>query len=100
MGSPERGQLKRLAETDRAAVTIEVDGEAVSALAGDSVMVAVLASRRALRLADFGGGSRAGFCLMGACQDCWVWGADGVRLRACTTEVEAGLAIRTQPEPP
>ncbi|HCV75331.1 MAG TPA: NAD(FAD)-dependent dehydrogenase, partial [Pseudomonas sp.] len=37
--------------------------------------------------------------LMGACQDCWVWTADGERLRACGTEVREGLQIlTTQPE--
>jgi hypothetical protein len=35
-------------------------------------------------------GRRAGFCLMGACQDCWVWTEQGERLRACSTEVSAG----------
>jgi NADH dehydrogenase/NADH:ubiquinone oxidoreductase subunit G len=36
---------------------------------------------------------------MGACQDCWVWTADGERLRACTTVVEEGMhIITTQPE--
>ena len=29
--------------------------------------------RGALRAAEFGPEARAGFCLMGACQDCWVW---------------------------
>jgi NADH dehydrogenase/NADH:ubiquinone oxidoreductase subunit G len=30
---------------------------------------------------------------MGACQDCWVALADGRRVRACTTPVEAGMAV-------
>ena len=46
-----------------------------------------------LRDSEFGDGARAGFCLMGACQDCWVWMADGGRLRACTTPVVDGLSI-------
>ena len=33
---------------------------------------------------------------MGACQDCWVWTADGHRLRACSTTVEEGMHIVTQ----
>jgi NADH dehydrogenase/NADH:ubiquinone oxidoreductase subunit G len=37
----------------------------------------------------------AGFCLMGACQDCWIWDDDGRRLRACTTYAEQGMRIRT-----
>ena len=38
-------------------------------------------------------GTRAGFCLMAACQDCWVRLADGRRLRACSTPVEPGMAV-------
>jgi predicted molibdopterin-dependent oxidoreductase YjgC len=33
---------------------------------------------------------------MGACQDCWVWTAQGERLRACSTEVRDGLDIITR----
>jgi NADH dehydrogenase/NADH:ubiquinone oxidoreductase subunit G len=40
---------------------------------------------------------RSGFCLMGACQDCWVWTEDGERLRACTTVVREGLRVTTEP---
>ena len=36
---------------------------------------------------------RAGFCLMGACQDCWVELADGRRVQACSTTVEPGMAV-------
>jgi len=91
----DQGRLHRLAETGRAALTITVDGKAVSALAGDTVMVAVLSNGRTLKQAEFGGGNRAGFCLMGACQDCWMWTADGDRLRACTTPVTPGMDLIT-----
>lgn len=89
----------RLAETTRERVPIVIDGHPVEALAGDTLMVALLNNVRHLRESEFGDGQRAGFCLMGACQDCWVWTARGERLRACTTVVEAGLHIITkQPE--
>jgi predicted molibdopterin-dependent oxidoreductase YjgC len=92
-------RFTRLAETDRPRVRIVIDGHAVDALAGDTLMVAVLNNARHLRESEFGDGRRAGFCLMGACQDCWVWTADGARLRACTTVVEKGMHIVTkQPE--
>jgi len=96
MSGQPTGRLRRLAETARAPVTIRVDGVPVTALAGDTVLVAVLAAGRVLRQADFGGGDRAGFCLMGACQDCWMWTAAGERLRACTTPVAAGMDLATQ----
>jgi len=93
------GRFVRLAETGRANVTIVVDGEAVTALEGDTLMVAMLGRGRHLRTSEFGDDRRAGFCLMGACQDCWVWTAGGERLRACTTVVEEGMQIVTnQPE--
>jgi predicted molibdopterin-dependent oxidoreductase YjgC len=89
----------RLAETDRARVRIVIDGKPVDALAGDTLMVALLNNVRSLRESEFGDGRRAGFCLMGACQDCWVWTAHGTRLRACTTVVAEGMNIVTrQPE--
>jgi NADH dehydrogenase/NADH:ubiquinone oxidoreductase subunit G len=37
---------------------------------------------------------------MGACQDCWVWSAEGGRIRACTTPVADGMALFTEPQPP
>jgi predicted molibdopterin-dependent oxidoreductase YjgC len=46
-----------------------------------------------LRRFEFDEGRRAGFCFMAACQDCWVELADGRRLRACSTPVEAGMAV-------
>ena len=89
----------RLAETNRARVRIVIDGQPVEALAGDTLMVAMLNNVRSLRESEFGDGRRAGFCLMGACQDCWVWTRDGARLRACTTVVAEGMNIVTrQPE--
>jgi len=91
------GRFRRLDETDRAPVRLTVDGSDITALAGDTLMVAMLANGLALRSAEFGPERRAGFCLMGACQDCWVRDADGNNLRACSTEVTEGLAISTQP---
>ena len=80
-------------------MTFSLDGQPASALQGDTLLVAVLQNRGSLRTSEFGDGKRAGFCLMGACQDCWVWTADGERLRACTTVVAEGMHIvTTQPE--
>lgn len=86
----------RLAEEARARVRILIDGQMVAALAGDTLIVALLSHVGHLRESEFGDGQRAGFCLMGACQDCWVWTAGGERLRACTTVVEEGMHIVTQ----
>ena len=91
------GRLARAIEPGGARVHILVDGERVAAYAGESVLVAVLAARNALRRHEFGDEPRAGFCLMGACQDCWVWQDEGPRLRACSTFVSQGMRLRTMP---
>lgn len=87
------GQFVRLAELDRPALTLFVDGQPVSALAGDTVLTALLTAGRIVRQSEFGDGARAGFCLMGACQDCWVFTEGGTRIRACTTMATAGLRL-------
>ena len=87
--------LRRVAETDREAVVFSIDGEAASALVGDTVLTAVLTQVDRLRRNEFSGEARAGFCMMGACQDCWIETVDGARLRACSTFVEPGMALLT-----
>lgn len=89
-------RLVRLAETSRPPVTLFVDGRPVRALEGDTLLVAMLTAIDHVRDSEFGDGRRAGFCFMGACQDCWVWTEDGRRLRACSTIVEAGMRISTR----
>jgi predicted molibdopterin-dependent oxidoreductase YjgC len=88
-------QLQRVAEMDRQLVEIQIDGWQLSAMAGDTILVAMLTQRGLLRQKQEGEAAGAGFCLMGACQDCWVWLEDGRRVRACTTYVEPGISIRT-----
>jgi predicted molibdopterin-dependent oxidoreductase YjgC len=96
MGAAPQPRFFRLGETGRPQVTIIVDGIAVQAFVGDTLLVAVLTHSGKLRRSEFGGTARAGFCLMAACQDCWVWTVAGERLRACDTPVEAGLSIVTE----
>jgi predicted molibdopterin-dependent oxidoreductase YjgC len=91
------GRFVRVAEKQRQPVTLVIDGKSVQALQGDTLLVAMLSTTRQLRSSEFGDGNRAGFCLMGACQDCWVQTAQGDRLRACSTPVSEGLSISTQP---
>lgn len=86
----------RLAEISRAPVAFHIDGAPATALHGDTLLVAIMNAARTLRSSEFDEGRRAGFCLMGACQDCWVWTEDGERLRACSTEVRDGLRIVTR----
>ena len=89
-------QLLRVAEAGRAPVSFFLDGVEVSALAGDTVLTAILMQQRHVRHSEFSGEPRAGFCMIGACQDCWVRSEDGVRLRACSTLVLDGMRLVTQ----
>lgn len=94
--------LHRVAETGRPELTLHIDGQPARALVGDTVLTAVLTHHARLRRHERTGDPHAGFCLMGACQDCWVQLDDpaapdgrGPRLRACSTPVQAGMAVRT-----
>ena len=91
--------LTRLAVGRRPALAFELDGRPCSGFAGDTVLTAVLAQGDVLRHTDLGGAPRAGFCAMGACQDCWMDSADGPRLRACSTPLQAGMRLLTRREP-
>jgi predicted molibdopterin-dependent oxidoreductase YjgC len=79
----------------RDAIAFTLDGRACTALEGDTVLTAILTQGERLRESDFSDVPRAGFCLMGACQDCWVQLDSGERLRACTTMLVPGMNVRT-----
>jgi D-hydroxyproline dehydrogenase subunit gamma len=88
-------RLRRVAEVDRPELVLTVDGQVIQALLGDTVLTAVMTNGGHLRISEFGDGERAGFCLMGACQDCWMWTEAGDHIRACSTPAEAGMRLRT-----
>ena len=90
------GQFRRVAERERRRIAFSLDGVETEALEGDTILTAILTTRGHLRIAEFTEAPRGGFCLMGACQDCWVATADGAALRACTTFVAEGMAIVTR----
>jgi predicted molibdopterin-dependent oxidoreductase YjgC len=92
--------LHRVAEGNRKPVNFVLNGRALKALAGDTVLTAVLTHSAQLRFNEFSGEPRAGFCLMGACQDCWVATESGRRLRACSTFIEEGMRLVTGAEGP
>lgn len=92
--------LHRVAESGRRPVGFVLNGQALTALAGDTVLTAVLTHGTKLRFSEFSGEPRAGFCMMGACQDCWVVTESGQRLRACGTFIEEGMRLVTDAEGP
>lgn len=88
-----RPQFRRLAEERRPAVNFFIDGRPAQALQGDTVLTSLLLNGWRLRTSEFGDGARAGFCNMGACQDCWITLESGARLRACSAFVEEGMRV-------
>ncbi|WP_334011178.1 (2Fe-2S)-binding protein [Burkholderia cepacia] len=99
-GIPDDGaQFVRVAERERAAVAFTLDGRPALALAGDTVLTAILVAQRRVRVSEFSGQPRAGFCLIGACQDCWVRTETGARVRACSTPIAEGMRILTSARP-
>lgn len=85
--------VTRLLDQQREALAFTVDGEAVAAKHGDTLLTAMLAAGLDhVRTSEFGDGGRAGFCWMGACQDCWVV-VEGRVVRACTTLVQPGMQV-------
>ena len=89
------GQLVRLVDRDRPELTVHVNGEPWTVQSGDTVMTVLLTRSMHLGKGEFGQPHRSGFCLMGACQGCWVEIDDGRRTRACGHLVEEGMHIRT-----
>src|SRR3569623_1293664 len=89
-------RVVRLAESGRKTFPITVDGVLREAAEGETLMVALLTSGSTLRDSEFGDGRRAGFCLLGACQDCWEWPAKGERMRACSTPAAPAMSLVTK----
>lgn len=91
-----RPQFQRRFRRDEAHVPFTIDGTPYSGRHGDTVLVAMLSVTGRLRTSEFTSEPRAGFCLIGACQDCFVTLVCGTRVRACTTPLEAHMAFTTR----
>ena len=92
------GQFHRLSELNRPTLRFTINGEPAEGLTGDTLLAAILNCGLELRHSEFSETRRAGFCLMGACQDCWVQLEDGPAARACTTPLEEGMRVVTRPQ--
>ena len=88
-------QLVMLVELNRKKLTIFINGVATEGLEGDTLLTVILTHQKFIRQTEFSHSERAGFCLMGACQDCWVSTEDGTRLRSCSTLVQANMKLVT-----
>ena len=90
-----QAQFRRRYRRDEAPVPFILNGAGETGRRGDTVLTAILAVSGGLRRTEFTGETRAGFCLIGACQDCFVMTADGSRIRACSTVLQPGMAFIT-----
>ena len=78
------------------AVTVSLDGRAVTAHAGETVATVLIAEGHAATRTTVTGEPRGVFCGMGVCFDCLVV-VDGVpNTRACMTWVVEGMEILRQ----
>lgn len=93
-----QAQFIRRYRRDAAAIPFTLNGEPCQGRSGDTVLTAILTLEGHVRQTEFSGENRAGFCLIGACQDCVVLTDTGERLRACTTPLQAGMVFITRPQ--
>jgi aerobic-type carbon monoxide dehydrogenase small subunit (CoxS/CutS family) len=76
-------------------IEVLVDGEPVSALAGQSIGAALIAAGRGALRDSPGGSPRGLYCGIGVCQECRVVVAGEGVVRACVTPVAAGMSVTT-----
>ena len=89
--------FKRLHDGSDVAVTIDFEGQPVSARQGDTVAAALLmAAPGHTRTTPVSDAPRLPYCMMGVCFDCLVE-IDGVPNRqACLVAVRDGMKVRRQ----
>jgi D-hydroxyproline dehydrogenase subunit gamma len=89
--------MRRITQDDAPQVTIEFEGETVTARQGDSVAAALLTGEHwTFRTTPVRSAARGPFCMMGSCFDCLVE-IDGIaNQQACMTLVREGMRVRRQ----
>lgn len=89
------GQFYRRYRQNEKPVGFSLNGVPQVGRHGDTVLTAIMAVSNHVRQTEFTGENRAGFCLIGACQDCYVMTEEGARIRACTTPLQEGMRFLT-----
>ena len=90
------GVSERIAARRESAITVNVDGRAVSAYAGETVAAVLLAEGiLVFRYTAKRGEPRGVFCGMGICYECLVTVDDVPNVRACVTTIRPGMTIQT-----
>lgn len=91
---------RRLENVERTIpITIKVNGEPVTAYAGESIAAALMASGHRAYRTTAGGSPRGLFCGMGICFDCLVTVNGVPNVRACMTEVSDGCKVELRKSP-
>jgi predicted molibdopterin-dependent oxidoreductase YjgC len=86
--------FRRLDQPVGATVRLTLDGEAIEAMAGDSVAAALLAADAgALRTTPASGEPRAAYCMIGVCFDCLVTIDGAANRQACMATVRDGMCV-------
>jgi len=89
--------FRKLHESDRGPVTIEIDGEIVPAEPGESVAAVIMrASAPWARLTPNTGSKRAPYCMMGVCFDCLAEVDGQSSVQTCLVSVRPGMRISRQ----
>lgn len=89
--------FKRLPDVAAKAVTITVDGRALSARDGDSVAAALAANGIPIcRTTPVSGAPRAPYCMMGVCFDCLMTIDGAGNRQACLVLVRDGMRVESQ----
>lgn len=94
------GLLRPVVPPEGAVLRFSLDGTASAGHAGDTVLAALLRQGARIGRSEFDGTPRAGFCLMGSCQECTLWDAQGRRLRACMVDLRDGMVLCSTPLAP
>lgn len=89
--------FRRLHDPDTQTVTIEFEGEALTAGANETVAAAILAAGPGhTRTTPVSGAPRLPFCMMGTCFECLVEIDGNPNRQACMETVRDGMKIRRQ----
>ena len=76
-------------------ITLQIDGQAVTAFEGETIAAVLLARGQRVFRRSAGGQPRGLFCGMGICYDCLVTVNGTANLRACVTPVADGMVVDT-----
>jgi predicted molibdopterin-dependent oxidoreductase YjgC len=76
-------------------LTLQIDGQAVTAFEGETIAAVLLARGQRVFRRSAGGQPRGLFCGMGICYDCLVTVNGTANLRACMTPVADGMVVDT-----